>query len=894
MRAFSPAILACPAAIRFLNYWRFAVVKYLRYLCLCLLGISVAANAIAQTELPTGLYDQPVLVVDPEFHTSAILDAASDSAGRYAVTASNDKTLRVWQLGVEPKMLKVLRIPAGPSNIGLPQAVAVNPDGNLIAVAGVTRGVVGQENIYLFTIDGELTKRITGLANVVTALAFSPSGRFLVAGLGGENGIRVYDKESGWSEIARDADYDAFVAGLDFAADSRLATTSADGQLRIYDLKFRLLVNQQLKAGYAAKIIRWHPSGDRFAALMVNNQTSNEVVVYDAASIKPLFTTDPKHPIYQMLELRWSAKGHELYGAGRSSEFRESIVVWSQSGEGVSRKLDSGATNTIQALVPLPNGELLVASHDPHLAVMTSEGKPRWSISRASFDPRGQAHNFSVSADGTIVDFGYENGGHSRGRFDLNNLTLTRNPPADEITAKPLQTGLSISDWEDWRPVRLGTKELEIDPNELARSIAIHPQLSRFALGTDWHLRTFDSNGELIWRKRTPRPAWASNITGDGRLLVAAHDNGIIRWHRLDDGRELLTLYPMLNKRDWVAWTPEGVYAATPGAQGILKWHVNDDKKPWDTAPKAIPVSEIPKTNRPKVLPLIIQEMDHVRALGLAELAEIRLAVKLRTGASVPPGARLHFLSVGVGEYGEHAKHLRLNYAAKDAQDVASALANTQGSLYAAILPQILKNEDATRRGFFRALDAMTFNMQPSQGRDVGVVLFSSHGVLIDGEYYLLPYDVDTRTLSDIKTTAIPVSMLRQSLAKLGEGGRVLVLLDACRSGAITVGGKSLSVDGGQLRAALAGLANVTVLTSSASAKPSFEDPEWKNGAFTEVFLGALGQDGDTDRNGLISITEITDYMARHLPRITAGKGDQTQFPGIEMRFHSELFVSGL
>ncbi len=348
----------------------------------------------------------------------------------------------------------------------------------------------------------------------------------------------------------------------------------------------------------------------------------------------------------------------------------------------------------------------------------------------------------------------------------------------------------------------------------------------------------------------------------------------------------------MLNKRDWVAWTPDGLYGATPGAQGILKWHVNDEERPWDVAPKAIPVSEIPRTNRPKVLPLMLQELDHVRALGLAELAEIREAIKLRTGSSVAPGSRLHFLSVGVGKYGKHAKHLRLKYAAKDALDVASALGSTQNSLYAAIYPQVLTNEAATQLGFFQALAAMKHNMGSNRGRDFGVIMFSGHGALIDGEYYLLPHDVDARTPDAIANTAIPVSTLRRRLEKLAENSRVLVLIDACRSGAINAGGTSLAVDGGRLRTELSGLTNVTVLTSSGSTKPSFERDEWENGAFTEVFLRSIGKDGDSNNNSLINITELTSYMARHLPRITKGKGDQ--IPGIEVRYENEIFVSGL
>jgi len=82
------------------------------------------------------------------------------------------------------------------------------------------------------------------------------------------------------------------------------------------------------------------------------------------------------------------------------------------------------------------------------------------------------------------------------------------------------------------------------------------------------------------------------------------------------------------------------------------------------------------------------------------------------------------------------------------------------------------------------------------------------------------------------------------------------------------------------------------VLTSSNSNQLSYESKEWENGAFTKVLLRAFGKDADADRNGLISTTELTSYLSEQLPRLTQNKGRQE--PAMEIRFQSELFVSGL
>jgi hypothetical protein len=69
----------------------------------------------------------------------------------------------------------------------------------------------------------------------------------------------------------------------------------------------------------------------------------------------------------------------------------------------------------------------------------------------------------------------------------------------------------------------------------------------------------------------------------------------------------------------------------------------------------------------------------------------------------------LHILAIGISEYGDKATSLRLKFAAKDANDVASALLATQGSefnkkggLYADVKPQYLRDGEADRAAIFR------------------------------------------------------------------------------------------------------------------------------------------------------------------------------------------------
>jgi uncharacterized caspase-like protein len=326
----------------------------------------------------------------------------------------------------------------------------------------------------------------------------------------------------------------------------------------------------------------------------------------------------------------------------------------------------------------------------------------------------------------------------------------------------------------------------------------------------------------------------------------------------------------------------------------VLRWQVNHGLA---AAATTVPISAIAGSKRRDGLPLVLQELETARALGIADVAAERHEVQVATGAAKAPGARLHVLAIGIDDYGKAAQALHLNFAAKDASDVANALMNTQsseynklGGLYAEVLPTYLHDKDATKAEIFQSFDGIQLNMaKDSTGEDLAVVMFSGHGVTTKHGFYLLPYGVDIRTQAEIEATAIPLAEFRAQVETLAAHGRVLLLLDACHSGAATADGAQLAANADVLSEGLAHLSNVTVLTSSKAQEVSHEDPKWGNGAFTKVVLAAMGGDADENHDGLISMSEMTNYVFAHLPMLT----DYQQHPDVEQNFQSDLFVAG-
>jgi uncharacterized caspase-like protein len=243
---------------------------------------------------------------------------------------------------------------------------------------------------------------------------------------------------------------------------------------------------------------------------------------------------------------------------------------------------------------------------------------------------------------------------------------------------------------------------------------------------------------------------------------------------------------------------------------------------------------------------------------------------------------------MGISAYNNpDAQHLRLRYADRDANDLASAILSTQSTLYQ-IRPQVLPNRDASKLGILRALKIMRDGMAAGVGSDLGVIHFSGHGALFDGTLYLLPSDVDARDAVGIKATAVSLAELKAETLMIAKNGRVLLLLDACHSGAATNNGEAIEMDSTALRIGLAA-ANVTVLTSSSDREKSFEDPAWQHGAFTMALLESFNNPAaDLNKNHLISAIGLVNYVNLRVRYLT----DKRQNPGMEIRFDGTLFAS--
>jgi len=575
-------------------------------LALAMPALSGLALAAADAN-PDPFSAEPILRLDPGGHTAAIRRIDVDAGERWVVSGSDDKTVRIWRLA-DGRLERTLRVPAGSGNLGKVFAVAISPDGGLVAAGGWTGSQDGLNgDIYLFDrADGRLRHRIPGLPSAVVHLTFSPDGRSLAATLFGANGLRVYgvptDRDGPWPEVFTDPGYGKDSYWAAFAQDGRLATISFDGRVRLYGPKFERLADTETRGGKRPFGLAFSPDGRR---LTVGYDDSTAVEVLDGQTLAPLYAADTKGVDNgDLFMVAWSADGKTLLAGGRYADGdRFPIRRWRIQGKGTGPFTEIGsATSTIMSIRPLRNGRLAVGAADAVL-LLDPAGKTLWSRPLAAADLRGQLHEkgIRVSHTGDRIAFGFALWGKRPALFSLPDLTLK--PAPDEAQRSGLalsdqgpREGLSVTDWEnrDDHP-KLAGKPLALKAFEESSSLALDPERQRFVLGTDQSLRAYDATGRALWPPQpVPGVVWALNLTGDGRYAVAGYGDGTLRWHRMSDGAAVLALYAepdpngKTDGRRWVLWTPDGHYTASPGGEDLIGWQVNRGP---DRAPDFYPAS---------------------------------------------------------------------------------------------------------------------------------------------------------------------------------------------------------------------------------------------------------------------------------------------------------------
>jgi uncharacterized caspase-like protein len=230
---------------------------------------------------------------------------------------------------------------------------------------------------------------------------------------------------------------------------------------------------------------------------------------------------------------------------------------------------------------------------------------------------------------------------------------------------------------------------------------------------------------------------------------------------------------------------------------------------------------------------------------------------------------KLYILAIGIDLYSSSVLHLDQSVA--DARGFVAEMQKAAAPLYSEVKPVWALNGDATKAGLEKIVSALAKEVSP---RDTFVFYAAGHGYSVDGRFYLIPQDypggIDPKVLA---SAAIGQERLQDWIANSIKAKKALILLDTCRSGALTSGYTRSRVDQSASEAALGRLNEATgrpVLTAAGEFEDAIELGKLGHGVFTYALIDALHH-AHADENGYIRVSDLAEYVEDLVPKLVKG-----------------------
>ncbi len=545
----------------------------------------VAASAGYRPRVPLR---RPIFRLNTTNHHACLNEIETDQNNQYLVTASNDKTVRLWDLN-RYRLLRVLRPPIGDGAEGRIRTVAISTDAKVIACGGQTGKSWHMSHVvYIFDrARGVLIKTLKGFPHSIQDLAFSQDRQFLVVFYG--DGLRVYTYP-GWDLVDQVGIPYRWVTRADINTKNELALATFDGHLLVYRIEGGRIVHkatESTRSGRNPISIRYSPDSQNLA---VTFRDTKDIDVYSADTLRYLYSPICAGIERFLISAVWSSDGRSLYAGGVHEEYmapegkREKlfpIFCWGRRGKGERRALPIGQIG-INTLCALKDGRIVYGLYDGAWGILNPEHEKAFSHPPSILHFRKLRKRCRMSPDASKVFYQSDPYPNSGFVFDIRKgrvvswMDIAGKAPF--IYPRVNHPRLDIRRWKHKRYPRLDGKPLFYHKGEISRCLAIEAEGSRFILGTNHHIYCFNPNGDILWRVPVPSVTRAVNISENGKIAVGHIGDGTIRWYRMQDGKEFLAFYPHPDGERWIAWTPDGYYMCSPHGDDLIGWHLNNGK----------------------------------------------------------------------------------------------------------------------------------------------------------------------------------------------------------------------------------------------------------------------------------------------------------------------------
>lgn len=583
------------------------MLRFLRPCCLSLVLCLLAARGAQAAE-------SFFLDLDTGGHRAFVRDLAFTPDGAFLVSASDDKTVRIWdwQTGVT---VRTLRGAVGADQEGKVFSLAVSPDGRTVATGGWFDRGLGETppygDIRLFDFaSGRVKGVLTGADYPVSALAFSPDGLWLAAG--GQDGIvflwtRDAAAPGGWTEKARLDAETGNVSRLAFLLGGRrLAATTADNGILLWSgdgASWTRTPMPEAEPWRDAVVRSLAASGD--GKSFATGSDEGRVALWDAADGRLLGELPRQDFAVGALAL---AGGRIVVSCGYRCADRNRTTIW-RLGDVTPTAEYRGHDGTVLASAASPDGTLVATAGGLHHAIHVWD--PASGAARAVLQGRGSPVTaVGIDAASERIAWGTANPCPGEvacpatfgaletalrlpGRDRYFEHAAPAGPPQPFRRAALAQGSWSLAAREGGADnlanavlvvSRDGAAVGEIEND--ATNGYLHAAFT--LLGGGDRLITGGSDGTLLEYRSADAKflgAFSGGHTGEIHALAASETLNLLVTGSADQTIRLwnlrtreLIVSMFFAGSDWIFWMPQGYYTASEGGDGMVGWHVNQGR----------------------------------------------------------------------------------------------------------------------------------------------------------------------------------------------------------------------------------------------------------------------------------------------------------------------------